>query len=194
MDWYEKLKKYFPIEEMKSKEHLDVLLKEKSEIYYKDDGPNHVMMYVETDDFVFVDYLFVSKDARGQGLGKKLLNKLKAKQKPIILEVEPIDYDDTDTEKRQRFYNREGFTHAKSIGYKRRSLATNEVNELEILYWAPNSESEEVIYEQMKHTYENIHTYKDEELYGTAYESADEVLTYNKESENQPDEENTVQP
>ncbi|KMK74798.1 GNAT family N-acetyltransferase [Alkalihalobacillus pseudalcaliphilus] len=181
MDWYEKLNQYFPIEEMKSKQHLDILLKEKSEIYHKDEGPHHVLMYVETNDFVFVDYLFVSKEARGQGLGKKLLNKLKDKDKPIILEVEPVDYEDTDTQKRQKFYNREGFQHAKSIGYKRRSLATNEINELEILYWAPNDETEETIFEQMKHTYEHVHTYKDVEIYGTAYQPTDEVLSYNEE-------------
>ncbi len=182
MNWYEKLNEYFPTEEMKSKKHLEMLLKEKSDIYHKDEGPNHVMMYVETDDFVFVDYLFVSGDARGQGLGRKLLEKLKRKGMPIILEVEPVDYKDTDTEKRQRFYNREGFRHAQAIGYRRRSLATNQVNELEILYWSPTNESEQSIYDKMKHTYETIHTYKDKEIYGEAYETVDKVLTYdNKE-------------
>ncbi|MCM3761910.1 GNAT family N-acetyltransferase [Alkalihalobacillus oceani] len=184
MNWYEKLSKYFPIEEMKSKEHMELLLKEKADIYHKDEGPNHVMMYVETDDFIFVDYLFVSKEARGQGLGKKLLNQLKEKQKPIILEVEPVDYEDSDTKKRQRFYSREGFTHAQSVGYRRRSLATNEVNELEILYWSPHNDSEQSIYEKVKHTYETIHTYKDKQLYGESYEDVDQVVTYNaKEAE-----------
>jgi GNAT superfamily N-acetyltransferase len=183
MNWYEKLNQYFPIEEMKSKEHMELLLKEKADIYHKDEGPNHVMMYVETDDFVFVDYLFVSTDARGQGLGKKLLNQLKQKDKPIILEVEPVDYEDTDSKKRQRFYSREGFKHAQSIGYSRRSLATNEVNELEILYWSPTNESEKSIFEKMKHTYENIHTYKDKELYGQSYQDVDEVLTYEVEKD-----------
>jgi GNAT superfamily N-acetyltransferase len=181
MNWYEKLNRYFPIEEMKSQEHMELLLKEKGDIYHKDEGPNHVIMYVEMDDFLFIDYLFVSKEARGQGLGKKLLTKLKKKQKPIILEVEPIDYEDTDTEKRLRFYEREGFHHAKSIGYKRRSLATNEITELEILYWSPEEEDEETIYEKMKQTYETIHTYKDKELYGEAYQGVDEVLSFNDE-------------
>nr|WP_246879816.1 GNAT family N-acetyltransferase [Bacillus suaedae] len=170
---------------MKSKEHMELLLKEKADIYHKDEGPNHVMMFVETNDFVFVDYLFVSTKARGQGLGKKLLNTLKEKNKPIILEVEPIDYKDTDSTKRQRFYNREGFKHAQSVGYRRRSLATNEINELEILYWSPTNESERSIFEKMKHTYENIHTYKDKELYGASYEDVDQVLTYEEEKEDQ---------
>lgn len=188
MNWYEKLNQYFPIEEMKSQEHMETLLKEKSDIYYKDEGPHHVLMYVETDDFVFVDYVYVSKDARGQGLGHKLIEKLKAKGKPIILEVEPLDYEDSDSKKRLRFYQREGFRHAERVGYRRRSLATNEINELEILYWSPDDELEESIerkiYEGMKKTYEQIHTYKDEKFYGKSYQPVDEVLTYNENSVN----------
>ena len=179
MHWYEKLSKYFPIEEMKSKEHMEILLDEK-DVYHKDEGKNYVMMYAEFPNFIFVDYLFVSKEARGQGLGKKLLEKLKQKKKPILLEVEPISYKDTDTEKRQRFYSREGFNHATSIEYKRKSLATGEETELEILYWAPHHESEEEIYDAMKKMYEEIHTYKDQEIYGESYQEVDEVLHFDK--------------
>ena len=178
MNWYEKLNQYFPIEEMKSKEHMELLLKEKGEIYQKDEGEHHVLMYAELDNLIFIDYLFVSKDARGQGLGRKLIEKLKKKGKPIILEVEPVDYEDTDTEKRLKFYKREGFKHASSIGYQRRSLATNEINQMEILYWSPSDESEEVIYEGMRKMYEDIHTYKDVELYGESYEDVEEVLSF----------------
>ncbi|MDC3417202.1 GNAT family N-acetyltransferase [Aquibacillus salsiterrae] len=180
-NWYEKLNEYFPIEEMKSKEHMETLLKEKGDVYYKDEGPHHVMMYAEFESFIFIDYLYVSSASRGQGLGHKLINKLKEKQKPIILEVEPVDYEDTDTEKRLRFYQREGFTHAQSIGYNRRSLATNEENPLEILYWTPKDEDEESIYNQMKKMYEDIHTYKDEEIYGKSYQPVEEVLSYDDE-------------
>lgn len=180
MHWYEKLNQYFPVEEMKSREHMESLLKERGEIYHKDEGPHHVLMYTELQNFVFIDYVFVSKEARGQGLGKKLLDKLKEKGKPIILEVEPIDYDDTDTESRLRFYKRAGFEHAQSIGYRRRSLATNEINQMEILYWAPNDETEEMIYDAMKKTYELIHTYKDQEFYGGSYEAVDQVLSYDE--------------
>lgn len=183
MHWYEKLNQYFPVEEMKSKEHMEVLLREKPEIYHKDESPLHVLMYAEFDHFVFIDYLFVSSDARGQGLGHKLVEKLKQKGKPIILEVEPVDYQDTDTEKRLRFYKREGFEHAQSIGYRRRSLATREINAMEILYWAPNNETEEMIYDAMRKTYEQIHTYKDKQIYGKSYQSVEEVLTF-EEDEN----------
>ncbi|WP_147804997.1 GNAT family N-acetyltransferase [Alkalicoccus halolimnae] len=186
MHWYEKLKKYFPDEEMKSREHIELLLSDKNHIYKKSEDEYHVMMYVEMDDFSFIDYLFVSKEARGKGIGKKMLNKLKERDKPIILEVEPVDYEDTDTEKRQRFYRREGFKHAQSIGYTRRSLDTGEVNEMEILYWSPENEPEESIYRKMCHTYETIHTYKDKELYGKSYEEVGKALIYDEDREKEP--------
>ncbi|MGM7700908.1 GNAT family N-acetyltransferase [Pseudalkalibacillus sp. Hm43] len=178
MNWYEKLNEYFPVEEMKSKKHMELLLKEQGDVYHKDEGEHHVLMYAEFEDFLFIDYIYVSGAARGQGIGHKLLEEMKNKGKPIILEVEPVDYEDTDTEKRQRFYKREGFVHAKSIGYRRRSLATNEINEMEILFWAPKDESEEMVYESMKKTYEKIHTYKDVEIYGKSYQDVDDVLTF----------------
>ena len=185
MHWYEKLNQYFPIEEMKSREHMESLLEERSDIYHKDEGPKHILMYVELDNFIFIDYLLVSKNARGEGLGHKLLEKLKRKGKPIILEVEPINYEDSDSEKRLHFYKREGFKHANSIGYERRSLATKELNELEILYWAPNNESEEMIFEAMKKTYNLIHTYKDQHFYGESYQPVEEVLTFSEDPKNE---------
>lgn len=180
MNWYEKLNQYFPVQEMKSKEHMEALLKEKGDIYQKDEGPHHVLMYAEFNDFIFIDYIYVSKDARGKGIGHELISRLKKKGKPIILEVEPVDEDDADTEKRLRFYQRENFKHAQSIGYRRRSLATNKINEMEILYWSPTDASEEEIYEAMKKTYNQIHTYKDKEWYGKSYQDVDEVLTMNE--------------
>lgn len=183
MNWFEKLNEYFPVEEMKSKEHMEMLLKEKGDVYYKNEGPYHVLMYAEFDTFLFIDYVYVSGKSRGQGIGHKIMEKLKQKDKPIILEVEPVDYKDSDTEKRLHFYKREGFTHARSIGYNRRSLATNEETPMEILYWSPDDESEETIYEKMKRMYEDIHTYKDEEIYGKAYQPVEDVLTYDTDRE-----------
>ncbi|MBY7143110.1 GNAT family N-acetyltransferase [Virgibacillus sp. NKC19-3] len=181
MNWYDKLSKYFPVEEMKSKAHMEMLLDEKGDVYHKDESSLHVLMFAEFDSFVFIDYVWVSPDARGQGTGHKLMEKLKNKNKPIILEVEPVDYDDSDSEKRLHFYHREGFAHAQKIDYNRRSLATNEDTAMEILYWSPTDDSEEVIFQKMKKMYEDIHTYKDKEIYGKSYQSVDEVLTYEKD-------------
>ena len=44
MSWYEKLNGYFPVEEMKSKQHIEVLLDEKKEykkIVGKWEGPTN---------------------------------------------------------------------------------------------------------------------------------------------------------
>jgi GNAT superfamily N-acetyltransferase len=184
MNWYENLNQYFPIEEMKSKQHIETLLEDKPEIYKKDDGPNHVLLYVEGDEFIFIDYLFVSEAARGQGLGKKLIQKLQERQKTIILEVEPVQEQDEDTWKRLRFYKREGFKHASSISYSRKSLATNENTPMEILFWPPNSSVEEKdVFFYMKKIYSEIHTHKDKDLYGKSYQHVDDVLTLNADEE-----------
>ena len=178
MHWYEKLNQYFPAEEMKSRAHVEALLRERSDVYHVDRGEHHVLLYVEGRDFVFVDYLLVATEARGQGLGRTLLDGLKAKGKPILLEVEPADYDDTDTVKRQRFYRREGFRHVERLRYRRRSLATREVNELEILLWCPDGETtDEEAYAHVRATYGEIHTYRDLEFYGERYQPTSEVLT-----------------
>ncbi|CAH0189012.1 MULTISPECIES: GNAT family N-acetyltransferase [Peribacillus] len=180
MNWYEKLNQYFPIEEMKSKEHIEVLLEDKQEIYKKDEGPDHVLLYVEGEEFIFVDYLFVSKRSRGQGLGRKLIQKLQKKQKTILLEVEPVQENDDDTFKRLKFYKREGFRHASSISYSRKSLATKEDTPMEILYWPANrSVDEEDVFDFMKEIYSEIHTYKDDDLYGKSYQDVEDVLSLN---------------
>ncbi|AWV91394.1 GNAT family N-acetyltransferase [Bradymonas sediminis] len=184
MNWYEKLSQYFPTQEMKTRAHMELLLKERGDIYHKDEGPYHVLMYAETPGFVFVDYIWVSAKARGQGIGHKLMAKLKQKGKPIILEVEPIDYEDSDTEKRLHFYKREDFEHASTIGYHSRSLRTQEVDTLEILYWSPGKESEESIMEKMKQTYDKIHTFKDVQLYGESHDPVDDVLSIDPEATN----------
>jgi len=180
VEWYEKLNMYFPIEEMKSKQHMELLLEEKGDVYHKDESEHHVLMYAEFDAFIFVDYVWVSSESRGQGIGHQLIEKLKEKNKPIILEVEPIDYDDTDTEKRLRFYVKEDFRHAQSIGFKNRSFQTNKEAPLEILYWSPGNDSESFIFEQMKTIYESIHTYKSSELYGKELDSVDKALHYDE--------------
>jgi hypothetical protein len=56
---------------------------------------------------------------------------------------------------------------------------------MEILYWAPNHESEEKIFNAMKKTYDLIHTYRDQHFYGEAYEPVEEVLTFEKENDNE---------
>ena len=60
MNWYEKLSEYFPIEEMKSKEHMEALLKEQNDIYHKEEGRHHVLMYAEFDSFMLFSFMNIS--------------------------------------------------------------------------------------------------------------------------------------
>ena len=178
MSWYKKLCEYFPQEEMKSEEHIKMLLNHDKKDYFLDEGKHHILLYAERENFIFVDYLYVMSSARGNGTGKKVLDKLKLKGKPIFLEVEPVDENETDTEKRLRFYKREGFNHANTVSYIKNSLATNEDVELEILYWSPepNKVMDEDVLNGMKAVYRELHTYKDEELYGGKYRPTEKAL------------------
>src|SRR5699024_8888089 len=97
-------------------------------------GPDHVLMYAEFKNFIFIDYVWVSEASREQGIGKKLIQKLQRKNKSILLEVESIDDENKDIDKRLELYKKIDFKHAESIDYNKKSLTTNEENVLEILY------------------------------------------------------------
>ncbi|OMC89070.1 GNAT family N-acetyltransferase [Viridibacillus sp. FSL H7-0596] len=180
MDLFGKLNEYFPVEEMKSRQHIELLLKDKIDIYKKVEDEKYVLTYVDHTDFIFVDYLYVSLTARGEGLGGKILEHLKGNGKPILLEVESLAQAEDDTEKRLRFYKRHHFNLATQICYCRHHVKTGEPLKMDIHYWAPTGVAEEEILGQMKWVYENIHAYKDEFLYGAKYEPTDNVLFMTK--------------
>lgn len=165
---------------MKSRQHIELLLKDKIDIYKKVEDEKYVLTYVDHTDFIFVDYLYVSLTARGEGLGGKILEHLKGNGKPILLEVESLAQAEDDTEKRLRFYKRHHFNLATQICYCRHHVQTGEPLKMDIHYWAPTGVAEEEILGQMKWVYENIHAYKDEFLYGAKYEPTDNVLFMTK--------------
>lgn len=176
MSWFQRLKGYFPEEEIKSEEQMKALLKDKPNHYYKDESDLHIMIYAEYEEFVFIDFLWVSEKARGKGIGKKLIQKLKDKQKTIILEVEPVDEDDKDTEKRLRFYFREEFKLSKAISYQFQSSVSQSETELKIMYWDKQEKTEEQILDYMITVYEEIHSFKQEKIYGHEPKETSEVL------------------
>lgn len=178
LSWYEKLKSYFPEEEMKSKAQLDCLLKERGDIYYKDEGPYHIVMYGEFSDFIFIDFLWVSEESRGKGIGRKVLETLKEKNKPIILEVEPINENEADTERRLHFYRKLDFSFAESIDYLFQAFVTKSETKLDIMYWSQGDISEKEIFENMDTVYKEIHTYKAEAFYKVVPKSAKEVIRF----------------
>ncbi|MDV2582149.1 GNAT family N-acetyltransferase [Alkalibacillus haloalkaliphilus] len=180
MNWYETLKEYFPEEELKTKQHLDTLLAEK-DYYYLDCSEQHVLLYAEFPNFIFVDYMYVRGTKRHRGIGKQLIHKLKKKGKTIILEAEPQDPNDPDTSKRLRFYSREAFHKADCIQYTKHSLITGEKVNLDILYWDSSGEENEVsIYMKMIQMYEEVHTFKEFELYNDFHPKAHDAIHFAK--------------
>lgn len=175
-NWYTALKEYFPANEMKSKEHFDVLLSDKETTYQIEGGPKYVLVYFEKEDFIFVDYMLVGSNNRSSGIGSKAINQLKSKNKPIILEVEPISADEPDTRKRVRFYEKVGFKHMNTIQYTRIHPITKELNEMEIYYWSPVVKSEGWVMEKMATVYKEVHAYQSERLYRTPPQPIQEVL------------------
>ncbi|PLT34049.1 GNAT family N-acetyltransferase [Bacillus sp. V5-8f] len=177
-EWYNKLTAYFPAREMKSKHHMQALFMEKAELYKREEGPEYILVYLEKEDYIFIDYVLVSGKHRGNGMGSMLINRLKKKGKPIILEVEPITPNDPDTKKRVIFYEKNSFKKASSIVYQRLHAVTNELNEMDIFYWAPNRKNEAWVFEKMKEIYEQVHTYRAADFYGKPVQEVSEVLCY----------------
>ena len=179
-DWYERLKEYFPEREMKSKQHFETLLQEKSERYQVMEGNDYVVVYFEQLDYIFIDYIIVSGNTRGKGIGGKVLNQFKEKGKAIILEVEPITLEDPDSEKRIRFYEKHGFFKMESIGYERIHHVSKELNKMDIYCWANAEPCADWVLEKMSEIYTDVHAYKTQELYGVQPQAAAEVLWMRK--------------
>ncbi len=73
----------------------------------KDNNLVGIMLYWESENFIFLEHFAIVKELRNNGYGEKALNLLKEKNKSIILEVEPL-VDDI-TSRRVNFYKRNGF-------------------------------------------------------------------------------------
>lgn len=65
-----------------------------------------ILFYWMLPPFLFAEYLAISDDFKGQGIGSKTLSLLKRQPGRLILEIEPPT--DVTTIRRMRFYKREG--------------------------------------------------------------------------------------
>ncbi|MGI2326999.1 GNAT family N-acetyltransferase [Planococcus sp. YIM B11945] len=174
--WFSKLRDYFPAKEMKSEKHMQLLFDEKKGFYKLDEGPQYTLVYFEKEDFLFIDYILVCSSSRGSGLGSKVIERVKKKNKMIVLEVDPVTQEDPESGKRVRFYQKLGFEKAPSIQYVRKHPVTGERSEMDIFYWSPNTESDEWVMEKMKEAYKEVHAFRGQDLYGNPPQTADEVL------------------
>lgn len=140
------------------------------------EGLDYLVVYFEQQEYIFIDYILVSGNSRGKGVGTVVLNELKSKGKAIVLEVEPISEIDPDSEKRIRFYQRHGFLIVDNIGYERVHLVTNELNKMDIHSWSPQCVTEQWVLDCMKEIYSEVHAYKVKEIFGRDPQPASEVL------------------
>jgi ribosomal protein S18 acetylase RimI-like enzyme len=100
----------FPVEERRDDLEQQRVLNKNDyhfDLIMMDDSFIGVMLYWETDNFVFLEHFTTLPELRGNGYGKKALDLLKTKNKIILLEIEP-PVDDT-TQRRYNFYKRNGF-------------------------------------------------------------------------------------
>ena len=100
----------FPREERRELNSLKAMLSEKSMYFCAVPGGNELaglVVYWEFEDFLYLEHLAVKPLHRGKGIAGAVLNKLRGKGNPILLEVE-IPHDDASV-KRVGFYNRSGF-------------------------------------------------------------------------------------
>lgn len=176
MTYYEKLKMYFPEHELKNPDHLALLIEQK-EVYRKEETDEYIVLYAEFETFLFVDYVLVQPGTRGKGIGTKVMNKLKAKGKTVILEVEPVCPSDPDTAKRKAFYEKNGFVEADRIHYEREDDGGASYT-MDVLYWSAHRLSQRTVYEQMRLACHEIHNYRARRFYGRLPADPDEVLRF----------------
>nr|WP_106781044.1 GNAT family N-acetyltransferase [Lysinibacillus timonensis] len=176
--WYKKLREYFPEKEMKTKEHFELLLKEKKGLYQIIDDMEYILVYFEKLDYIFIDYILVKGTTRGKGIGSMVLNELKKRGKTIILEVEPVTIQDPDSERRIRFYERNNFKKIDSIRYERIHNITNELNQMDIYCWSEAPVSDAWVLNRMADAYLEVHCFGVKEIYGRDPQPVEEVIWF----------------
>ncbi|HZG58675.1 GNAT family N-acetyltransferase [Paenibacillus sp.] len=176
MEWYEKLNDYFPEHEMKDRNQIQDLIDEK-DVYHLVETDDYIVLYAEFPTFVFIDYLLVTSQARGKGIGTKVLDRMKKKGKLILLEVEPKDDENEDTRKRLAFYYKNGFQKADRIRYVRET-DQGEPYFMHILYWSPTALSQDVVMREMEKACEEIHNFRAKQYYGRLLADPEKALTW----------------
>ena len=177
--WYKNLCSYFPPKEMKSIAHIIELKKKYGDNYKIESDENSVVIYFESDFLIFVEYLLVTSTKRGNGIGSMLLDKLKGKNKLIILEVESPDDNTPYTKKRINFYKKNAFIVADWLSHHSNNLFSidNGDSKLNIMIWSPSPyHNKHFICETVKYLYDTIHTFKYELFYNKKVQDVNIVI------------------
>lgn len=100
----------FPIEERRDDLEQQRVLKKEAyhfDLIMNNDEFVGVMLYWETNEFIFLEHFTTRPELRGRGYGKMALDLLKSKNKTILLEIEPPV--DEMAQRRYSFYKRNDF-------------------------------------------------------------------------------------
>lgn len=145
--------------------------------YHKSETDEYVVTFAEYETFIFIDYLLVNSSLRSRGVGRRILNAFKRRNKTIILEVESPTLDDQDTIRRIQFYKKHGFQKAEHILY---TLADEEGEPycMDVFYWSPKQISERDIMSEMTIICREIHNFKSKKYYGRLVADPTEVLEW----------------
>lgn len=142
----------FPVEERRDDLEQQRVLKKEDyhfDLIMTNDKFIGVMLYWETESFVFLEHFTTLPELRGNGYGKAALDLLKEKNKIILLEIEPPI--DSLTQRRYGFYQRNGFTMNPHHHIQAKYHLGDEDLELKILTYPRVMEKDEYIsfYEYM---------------------------------------------
>lgn len=100
----------FPIEERRDEAEQQRVLKKSAyhfDLITINEAFVGIMLYWETDAFIFLEHFATLPNLRGRGYGEKALSLLKLKNKTIILEIDPPI--DEISQRRYSFYKRNAF-------------------------------------------------------------------------------------
>lgn len=100
----------FPPHEQREKESQKEILQDKEYCFglvYDQEVFVGLVLYWETEKFIYVEHLCIAPDMRNKQYGQKVLAFLEHRKKTVILEIDP-PIDDT-SKRRKAFYERCGF-------------------------------------------------------------------------------------
>ncbi|PTM52697.1 GNAT family N-acetyltransferase [Desmospora activa] len=164
MNWYQKLDSYFPPELMKHPDQMQDMVRE-TEWYLVEYSETYVVVYGLLPTFTYLDFLWVREDARCMSIGSNIMKRLKARGKPILMEVEPVVEHDPDSGRRATFYLRNGCKPADHIEYLR-PTEEGTIVEMDIYHWSPTpTPLEKEIFDLFSTACMKIHNWKWDRYY-----------------------------
>lgn len=178
--YYRHLTAYFPQQELKPLGQFADLFSQ-TPYYRKLESDQYVLLYAEFPDFLFVDFMLVHAPYRNQRLGSWILDHLRQKRIPIILEVEPPDPARPDTALRRKFYLRHQFQAAPHILYRRKNQQ-GQPFDMDIFYWSPAGPiSDNGILAMMTQVCNSVHNYNALPHYGRLPADPRDVLSLRRQ-------------